>query len=200
MQKKRQMKSFILILLSFLFLLSCSDNGYKTTIDFYNNHRDDFLKSGLINQDFIGRGGYCLRNIDGKIIYQVLIYDTTNIIVLGDLNYFNSTYKVANYTFKKYCRFDFKLIKNDWIGVDDTTTKITNLNRTGLDYFLNIEKLRRKWLIQRIFKNDSSISLVFYNKKNELIYKGSNTYNTNIKRIEKLDFLWTYRKLKNEYE
>ncbi len=194
------MKSFSIILLCFLFLLSCSDSGYKESIDFYNSHRGDFVKSGLINQDFIGRGGYYVRNSDGKMAYQVLIYDTTDIIVIGDLNYFNSTYKIANYTFKKYCRFDFKLLKNDWIGVDDTTTKITNLNRTGLDYFLNIEKLRRKWHIQRIFKNDSSISLVFYNKKNELIYKGPNTYDTNTKRIEKLDSLWTYRKLKKEYK
>ncbi len=200
MQKNLHMKSFWIIIVCFLFLLSCSDSGYKTIIDFYTNNRNDFLKSGLVNENFGERGWYYQQDEKGKVIYRVLIVDSCNIIVSGDFNYFNSIYKISCDTLKNQDRIEFKLHNNDWIGVIDSTTRVTQLNKTGLEYFLDLEKLRHKWGISMIYKYNSTITIRFYDNKNELIYKGFQSPDINTERIERLDSLWTYKKLKKSYD
>jgi hypothetical protein len=192
------MKLFRIIL--FFLISSCSDNGYKTAINFYKNNRYEFLKSGLVNLNFESRVGYYEQDTNRTVIFRVIVTDLENIVVIGDLKYFNLIYKISTDNIQNIDRIEFKLQNNIWVGIIDSTTKITQLNKTGLEYFLDLDKFRNRWQISMIYKYDSTITIGFYDKENQLIYKGSRILDINTNRIEKLDSLWTYEKLKKVYD
>jgi hypothetical protein len=196
--KKTVMRTSRFIILIVLIISSCRDFSYIDLKKFYSDYRFDFIKSDLTRIGYNSRFGFFRTDKNG-FFYSVIFRDTNEIIING-LSKLRKDYNITNDSIIKNENVRFKLINGNWISLNDSTFLLKHFNFDILDYFRGLELLRIKWHISMIHIYDSTITLRFYNNKEELIYKDSGLKDLNTKKIEKLDSLWTLKKLKKSYD
>jgi hypothetical protein len=193
------MRTARFVILLILIISSCRDDSYLDLEKFYKDYRFNFLKSDLTRIRYNSRLGFFRTDKNGFFLYHVIFRDTSEIIING-LSKLRKDYNITNDSSIKNQIIKFKLINGKWISINDSNILLKHINYDILDYFRGLELLRIKWHISMIHLYDSTITLRFYNNKEELIYKDSGTNDINTKKTEKLDSLWTFKKLKISYD
>ena len=191
------MKLKLLILICFVLLLnSCTETdietGYKKALNFYEKHTKEFFDSELNKFRYHPRTQYDLIVNDSNS-YRVLVKENKELLVInpyGFIKMFNLPVD-SNYIYDKAffnyenSEFIFEIENYEWIGYSVSEKSIEKTIRTNIkyvfpneivennpiDYFIKLEKLRRRFGIvsyHRAF--DSKIIWFYFSPYDYLIY------------------------------
>jgi len=185
----------IFILTSFV---SCS-NPDKTldSAKFYSDFKTEFLKSDLPKYNYNPRGHFTPLDFDSVAFYRVFIYRDSSLKIMGTPS-FSKAFNIKIDNFFKSDVILSKLSDSNYIlsspFEEEPLTHIIPKEKSStnaVDYFLNLERLLRKYKILEIASHPSvNTRKIIFSSNDYLIYKPDSLVFKNTENKEFMKYLF----------